>query len=77
MIETRKLASESMVREEDRMLGTLRLLSHIQVMPETILSEDKQKILDLIYPISFNAGEDAVLVLDSHGKVLATILKSV
>ena len=77
MIETRKLASESMVREEDSMLVTLRLLSHIQVMPETILSEDKQKILDLIYPISFNAGEDAVLVLDSHGKVLATILKSV
>ena len=36
MIETRKLASESMVREEDRMLGTLRLLSHIQQMAETI-----------------------------------------
>jgi len=76
MIETRKLASESMVREEDRMLGTLRLLSNIQGMPETILSEDEQKILDLTYPISFNAGEDAVLVLDSHGKVLTTILKS-
>jgi len=76
MIETRKLASESMVREEDRMLGTLRLLSHIQGMTETIPLEGKQKILDLIYPISFNAGEDAVLVLDSHGKVLATILKS-
>lgn len=76
IIETRKLASESMVREEDRMLGTLRLLSNIQGMPETILSEDEQKILDLTYPISFNAGEDAVLVLDSHGKVLTTILKS-
>ncbi len=76
MIETRKLASESMVREEDRMLGTLRLISHTQAMAETIPLEDGQKILDLIYPISFNAGEEAVLVLDIHGKVLATILKS-
>ena len=76
MIESRKLASESMVREEDRMLGTLRLLSHTQGMAETILLEDMQKILDLIYPVTFNAGEDAVLVLDSHGKVLTTILKS-
>ncbi|MDP1716332.1 MAG: HD domain-containing phosphohydrolase [Anaerolineales bacterium] len=76
MIESRKLASESMVREEDRMLGTLRLLSHTQGMADTILLVDKQKILDLIYPVTFNAGEDAVLVLDSHGKVLTTILKS-
>jgi len=76
MIETRKLASESMVREEDRMLGTLRLISHTQAMAETIPLEDEQKIIDLIYPISFNAGEEVVLVLDSHGKVLATILKS-
>ena len=76
MIESRKLASESMVREEDRMLGTLRLLSHTQGMADTILLEDKQKILDLIYPVTFNAGEDAVLVLDSDGKVLTTILKS-
>ena len=76
MIETRKLASESMVREEDRMLGTLRLISHTQAMAETIPLEDGQNIIDLIYPISFNAGEEVVLVLDSHGKVLATILKS-
>ncbi len=76
MIESRKLASESMVREEDRMLGTLRLLSHTQAMAETISLEDKQKILDLIYPVTFNAGEDAVLVLDGHGKILTTLLKS-
>ena len=76
MIESRKLASESMVREEDRMLGTLRLLSHTQGMADAILLEDKQKVLDLIYPVTFNAGEDAVLVLDSHGEVLTTILKS-
>jgi len=76
MIETRKLASESMVREENRMLGTLRLLSHTQGIAETIPLGDKQKILDLIYPVTFNAGEDAVLVLDSQGKILTNLLKS-
>ncbi|MCL5612360.1 MAG: HAMP domain-containing protein [Chloroflexi bacterium] len=76
MIEARKLASESMVREEDRMLGTLRLLSHTQGIAETIPLGDKQKILDLIYPVTFNAGEDAVLVLDSQGKILTSLLKS-
>ena len=76
MIETRKLASESMVREEDRMLGTLRLLSHTQGIAETIPLGDKQKIIDLIYPVTYNAGEDAVLVLDSQGKILTNLLKS-
>ena len=76
MIETRKLASESMVREEDRMLGTLRLLSHTQGIAETISLGDKQKIIDLIYPVTYNAGEDAVLVLDSQGKILTNLLKS-
>lgn len=76
LIETRKLASELMVREEDRLLGTLRLLSHIQGIAETIPLADKNKILDLVYPISFNAEEDAVLVLDNSGKVITTILKS-
>ncbi len=76
MIETRKLASESMVREEDRMLGTLRLLSHTQGIAETIPLGDRQKIIDLIYPVTYNAGEDAVLVLDSQGKILTNLLKS-
>lgn len=76
MIETRKLASESMVREEDRMLGTLRLLSHTQGIAETIPLGDKQKIIDLIYPVTYNAGEDAVLVLDSQGEILTNLLKS-
>ncbi len=76
IIETRKLASELMVREEDRLLGTLRLLSHIQGIAEIIPLADKNKILDLVYPISFNAEEDAVLVLDNSGKVITTILRS-
>jgi len=76
LIETRKLASESMVHEEDHLLGTLRLLSFIQGIAEPISLGEPNKILDLAYPITFNAEEDAVLVLDSHGNIITTILKS-
>ena len=62
LIETRKLASEIMVREEDRMLGTLRLLTHIQGLAEIIPLGDKAGILDLVYPVAFNAEEDLSLI---------------
>ncbi len=76
LIETRKLASDVMVREESDMLGTLRLLSHTSGMGEAIGLRDKKMIGELAYPITFNAGTDAVLVLDQHGGVVITILKS-
>ena len=76
LIETRKLASESMVREENRLLDTLRLLTHVQGIAEPIRLQDKSQILKLVYPMTFNAGEDAALVLDSQGRIITSILKS-
>ncbi len=75
LLETRKLASEFMVHEEDRLLGTLRLLSYTEGVPLAMSLRDHQKIIDLVYPVTFNAGEDAVLVLDKHGTVLAAMLR--
>jgi hypothetical protein len=76
LIETRKLASELMVREEERLLGTLRLLSHIEGVADAISARDAARILELIYPITFNAGEDVVLVLDNRGSVVTSIVLS-
>jgi HD-GYP domain-containing protein (c-di-GMP phosphodiesterase class II) len=76
LIETRKLASEVMVREENRLLETLRLLSYTEGIPTAIVRRDQSEILELVYPVTFNAGEDVVLVLSKHGTVLAAILKS-
>jgi putative nucleotidyltransferase with HDIG domain len=76
LIETRKLASEVMVREENDLLETLRLLSYTEGMSTAILRREQSEILELVYPITFNAGEDVVLVLSKHGTVLAAILKS-
>jgi putative nucleotidyltransferase with HDIG domain len=76
LIETRKLASEVMVREENRLLETLRLLSYTEGIPAAILRREQTEILELVYPVTFNADEDVVLVLSKHGTVLAAILKS-
>jgi putative nucleotidyltransferase with HDIG domain len=76
LIETRKLASELVVREEARLLGTLRLLSHIEGVADAIASQDEARILELIYPVTFNAGEDVVLVVDNGGSVLTSIVLS-
>lgn len=76
LIETRKLASELMVREEDQLLETLRLISFTEGVSAAIRLRDQSEILDLVYPVSFNAGEDVVLVLSNQGRVLASILKS-
>jgi putative nucleotidyltransferase with HDIG domain len=76
LIETRKLASELMVRQENELLGTLRLLSHTEGISEDVSLRDQNKIVELAYPITFNAEEDAVLILDRQGKVITSIIRS-
>src|SRR6185436_19518348 len=71
--ETRKLASELMVREENRILGTLRLLSHTEGVAEAMQTGDERRLLQLLYPVTFNAGEDVVLVFDDQGRALTSI----
>jgi putative nucleotidyltransferase with HDIG domain len=75
LIDTRRLASESMVHEEERLLETLRLLAYTEGVPAALIQWDRDQIIDLIFPATFNAGEDVVLVLDKYGRVIAAILQ--
>jgi len=75
LLESRKLASELMVHEEDRLLETLRLLIYTDGVPSAMLRRDQDKILELVYPATFNAGEDAVIVLDKFGIVIASMIR--
>ena len=76
LIESRKLASNSIVRTETDLLATLRLLAHTSGMAEAVAAGDHNKTGELAYPIIFNADEDAVLVLDQNGKMILGIVKS-
>jgi len=76
LIETRKLASEIMVREEAGLLETLRLLAYTEGVSQAIEQRDRNRIRELVFPATFNAEEDVVLVLDKDSNVLAALLKS-
>jgi putative nucleotidyltransferase with HDIG domain len=76
LIETRKLASELVVREESRLLETLRLLSYVQGMSSAVQQQDQSAILQVAFPLVFNSEEDVVLILDDEGNVLAAMLKA-
>ena len=75
LLESRKLASELMVDEEDRLLETLRLLVYTDGVPAAMRRRDQGRILELVYPATFNAGEDAVIVLDKFGVVIASMIR--
>ena len=67
LIEVGKLANEGMVRQEDQMLESLRLLANTNGMPDAIAKGDAATLRDLTLPLAVNAQEDAVIILRSDG----------
>jgi putative nucleotidyltransferase with HDIG domain len=67
LIEAGKLSSEWMVREENRLLETLRLLAHTEGIPEAIKTGDAERLRELAYPVAVNSSEEAVEFLDLQG----------
>jgi putative nucleotidyltransferase with HDIG domain len=67
LIEAGKLSSECMVREENRLLETLRLLAHTEGIPEAVKTGDAERLRELAYPVAVNSFEEAVEFLDLQG----------
>ncbi|MBN1451031.1 MAG: HD domain-containing protein [Anaerolineales bacterium] len=67
LIEVGKLANEGMVRQEDQMLETLRLLANTSGMPEAITNRDTSTLRNLALPLAVNTQEDAVIILGIDG----------
>jgi len=67
LIEAGKLSSEWMVREENRLLETLRLLAHTEGIPEAIKSGGAERLRELAYPVAVNSSEEAIEFLDLQG----------
>src|SRR3972149_3970989 len=68
LIESGKLASEGMVRQETELLRSLRLLSHAVGVAEAIDVGDTQRLGDLAYGITANQQEEIVEFLDTQGQ---------
>lgn len=67
LIESGRLSSDRMVREEERLLGTLRLVANTQGMAQAIANGDSEAVRELALPIAVNNAEEAVEVLDLNG----------
>lgn len=73
LIEAGKLASAAIVRDEDRLLKTVRLLKYAQGVPEALAAGDAQRLRDLSFGIVVDQGEEAVEFLDAEGNWLLSM----
>ncbi|TLN24181.1 HAMP domain-containing protein, partial [bacterium] len=67
LLETGRQSSDWMVREENRMLATLRLTANTQGVALAIQSGDADGLRNLVLPAIVNAGEETVEFLDMQG----------
>ncbi|NUM45929.1 MAG: HD domain-containing protein [Anaerolineales bacterium] len=73
LIDVGKLSNEWMVREEDRMLGTLRLVANTEGLAQAMQTQDAETMRLLIYPLLLNAGEEEAHLLDLQGHALLSL----
>ncbi|MBI3731878.1 MAG: HAMP domain-containing protein [Chloroflexi bacterium] len=67
VIEAGKLTSERMVREENRLLESLRLLANVQGASDGVLTENAELLRVLALPLAINAQDEAVEILNKQG----------
>ena len=70
LIESGKLSSEGMVRQEESLLRSLRLFSHSEGIPEAIAENDITQLQSLSLGIAANQGEEVVEFLDKDGQLV-------
>lgn len=75
LIATGRQSSDWMVREESRLLSTLRLIANTQGVGDAILQNDAENLRNLVFPLVLNTREEAVEVLDMNGVSLLSLRK--
>lgn len=73
LIETGRLSAEWMVKEEDRLLETLRLIAHTQGVPEAVQAADAERLREITLPIAVNDQLEAMEILDANGVSLLSL----
>jgi adenylate cyclase len=67
LIATGKQTADWMVREEDRLLASLRLMANTQGVSEALQAGDAETLRSLLLPLIVNTDEEVVDVLDAQG----------
>ena len=67
LAETQLLAKEGIVREEDDLLESLRLITHIQGVDQAVVERDANNLRNLALPAAFNANVEALVFVSPSG----------
>jgi class 3 adenylate cyclase/CheY-like chemotaxis protein/HAMP domain-containing protein len=67
LVETGKQDADWMVRQEDSLLETLRLVANTTGMADAIRTRDAGSLQEMILPLAVNAKEEAIEILDDQG----------
>jgi len=73
LIEAGKLSSEWMVTEENRLLDTLRLISHTEQVSQALQDGNAELLQSQTFGQLLNTGEEAVIFLDARGIPVLTM----
>lgn len=67
LVASSKQGSDWMVREEDRLLSSLRLIANNQGISEALGQNDAERLHSLILPLVISTNEDAIDIIDLNG----------
>ncbi len=73
LIETGRQTADWMVREEDRLLTTLRQISNTEGMADAIQKNEPETLRSLAYPAAVNSHEEIVDILNLQGVSLLSM----
>jgi adenylate cyclase len=67
LLETGKIAAEWIVKEEDKLLETLRLVAHTHGTADAIKNRNAEALREIAFPVLLNASIDALEIVDETG----------
>jgi adenylate cyclase len=73
LIEAGKQSTDWMVREEDQLLETLRLVSNTQGIADALAAGDAETLRSAVLPLAVNAGVEEITLLDLRGTSVLTL----
>lgn len=75
LLDAATLTSDGMVREESRLLETVRAVANTAGVAQALQARDAEALRRLVLPIAVNAQEDAIDLVDAQGVSLLSLRK--
>jgi len=73
LLETGKIASQSIVKEENKLLETLRLVAHTNGTAEALRDGNAEALREISLPILINSSVEALEIVDTSGTSILSL----